>query len=51
MFPSHDRLVNIALAPLAIEYLVVPVVPPGAEPTFAIGLKPKGASMLAIVVS
>ena len=29
------------LAPLAIEYLVVPVVPPGAEPNFAIGLKQK----------
>ena len=28
------------LWPLAIEYLVVPVVPPGAEPTLAIGRKP-----------
>ena len=34
-----------------IEYLVVPVVPPGAEPTLAIGRQPNAASILAILVS
>ena len=43
--------VKSAHAPLEILYLVVPIVPPGAEPCFAIGRKPNGASIFAMLVS